>query len=760
MAAGATALVVTGLIGAPAAAAGAAGPDQPHGTPAQADGGFGQNAVGDVPYTNGGTASALAIQPDGRILVGGTADSASNGGSSPASASAAVSRLQSNGTPDTSFGTNGVATLPITGQTEAVAVAPDGTILALCDSVTSTTSGGNTTTSEQAYLVRLSSTGALVTSFGTGGEVRLGSQSLTQAGGLAVLSNGTVYAGVAQATSSSAPPTGAVYRLLASGGPDTSFGTSGSVGLVFGVVAVAAESDGGVVAGGAKLSSSGIPTGEVERLTPSGAPQSGFGSAGLVEVDPGAPAEITGLAVDSSGRIDLTANPISADNDLGRLTATGAVDTSFGRTGFVSLSEPLLDLTASGSLAVSSAGVVVGAVDALGIVTARFLDNGQPDVGFGTDGVATVAWPEGGPPLEPGDLALQNDGSVVTSGTGPGGSSNAVSEAGYVTRFKAGDSGPSTQSNQVGRVAGSNRIDTAVMASQALFPTAPTGGNTSASGVSSSGQPYAGGVVLASALSFPDALVGVPLATFLKGPLLLTDGTNLESEVSNEIARVLGGGSSGGTVDVLGGTAVISNQIVGQLTSAGYQVHRYGGTDRYGTAVDVASQALGDPPVVLEATGTNFADAASAGAAAAHQGGAILLTDGTSMPSETQQYISAHPGDIRFAVGGPAATADPGAAPVQGSDRYATSAAVAQRFFLTPDTVAAATGLNYPDALAGGVYAALMGGPLLLTDPNQLQASTSGYLTSLAPWIATGTVIGGTAAVSEAVRQAIVKAIT
>ena len=757
VASGAAVLVMT--VPAGAATAGISGPAQPHGASAQADGGFGQNGVATLPYANGGTASALAIQPDGRILVGGTSDSGSASTTS-ASGPAAVSRLQSSGAPDTSFGTNGVATLPIAGQTAAVAVAPDGTILALCDAVSSTTSGGTTTTSEQVYVVRLSPTGALVSSFGSGGEIRLGAQSLTQAGGLAVLSNGSIFVGVAQASSSSTSPTGAVYRLLASGAADTSFGTSGSVAVDFGVVAVAAESDGGVVAGGASLSASGIPTGQVERLSPTGTPQSGFGSSGVVQVAPGAPAVVTGVAIDSSGRIDLTANPITEENDLGRLTANGAVDSSFGRSGFVSLSDPRLDLTISGSLAVSSAGVVVGAVNDLGLVTARFRDNGQPDVGFGTDGVATVAWPEGGPPFAPGDLALQSDGSVVTSGTGPGGSANAVSEAGYVTRFKSGDSGSNTQANQVGRVAGSDRIGTAVKASQALFPTAPTGGDTSASGVSSSGESYAGGVVLASALSYPDALVGVPLAAFLKGPLLLTDGSSLESEVSAEIDRVLGGGSSGGTVDVLGGTAVISNQIVGQLTSAGYQVHRYGGTDRYGTAVAVASQALGDPPVVLEATGTDFADAASAGAAAAHEGAAVLLTAGSSMPSETQQYLSAHTGDIRFAVGAPAATADPAASSVEGSDRYATSAAVAGRFFITPDTVAAATGLNYPDALAGGVYVALMGGPLLLSDPNQLPPSTSAYLTSLAPWIATGTVIGGTAAVSESVRQAIAKAIT
>lgn len=758
-----TVVAVAALVGVPAGGAWAA--PTPRVSTAQVDTSFGQSGVATVPYAQGGSAAALAVQPDGKILVGGAADTTSS--SSQSGGNAAVTRLAANGAVDTSFGTGGVATLPIDGETVAVAVAPDGGVLGLANSVSTTTAAGSSTptVTEQAYLFRLTPAGAPDTSFGTGGQVLLGSASITVAGGLAVLASGAIYAGAVQASSLSATPTGSVFRFLPSGSADSSFGSSGSASLAFAPVATAVGPGGGVLVGGAKLSSAGIPTGEVEEFDSSGTPAPGFGTNGVAVVNPGPPSVVGGLAMDSTGRIDLTAGPLSQDNDLGRLTPGGAVDSSFGRSGFVSLSSPLLDLTEEGPVGIVASGpatgdIVIGGVDDLGIVTARFLPNGQPDVAYGVDGLATAPWPEGGPPLEPGDVAVQADGSALASGTAPGGSAGSLAEGGYVTRFKPSGTGSSTQTNLVNRLAGANRVDTAVVASQALFPTAPTGGNASFSGISSSGQPYAGGVVLASALSYPDALVGVPLASSLKGPLLLTSGTALESEVSKEIDRVLGGGSSGATVDVLGGTAVISDQVVGQLTSEGYSVHRYAGADRYATAVAVATNALSDPPVLLEATGTNFADAASAGAAAAHVGAAVLLTNGSQMPSETSSYISAHPDDLRYAVGAPAVAADSAAKPVQGADRYATSAAVAQTFFLTPSYVGLATGLNYPDALSGGLYSALSGGPLLLTDPNQLPAPISQWLTSVAPWAAGGTVIGGTAAVSDSVRSAAAAAIT
>ena len=90
-----------------------------------------------------------------------------------------------------------------------------------------------------------------------------------------------------------------------------------------------------------------------------------------------------------------------------------------------------------------------------------------------------------------------------------------------------------------------------------------------------------------------------------------------------------------------------------------------------------------------------------------------------------------------YAIGGPAAAADPTAQPVLGADRYATAATVAATFFPTPTTVGIATGLNFPDALAGAAQLATAGGPLLLTTTTVLPAATGSELTAVKASLAT-----------------------
>src|SRR6185437_12527687 len=128
----------------------------------------------------------------------------------------------------------------------------------------------------------------------------------------------------------------------------------------------------------------------------------------------------------------------------------------------------------------------------------------------------------------------------------------------------------------------------------------------------------------------------------------------------------------------------------------GYVVVRYGGADRYATALAVAD-ALGDPSTVMLATGTNFPDALAAGPAAASVGGVVLLSDGTALPSSVSTYLTAHPGKV-YAIGGPAIIAYPSATALVGADRYATAAAVATKFFTSPTTIGVASGVKFADA--------------------------------------------------------------
>jgi len=275
-----------------------------------------------------------------------------------------------------------------------------------------------------------------------------------------------------------------------------------------------------------------------------------------------------------------------------------------------------------------------------------------------------------------------------------GGSVVAVTVLGGGTIVAAPVAGAVTVPSNVHRIAGSSRLATAIGASQDQFPT--------------SGSATA--VVLARSDTFPDALAGGPLAAKVGGPLLLTPPTGLDPAVQAEIVRVAAPGS---TIYILGGPSAISATVDTKLTGLGFVPKRLAGTSRFGTAVAIAD-AMGDPTTVFEATGLNFPDALAGGPAAIKTGGVILLTNGAAQSTETAAYLTAHPGGTHYALGGPAAKADPTATSLAGDDRFWTSEAVAVTFFQSAATVGVATGLNFPDALAAGSDLAAKGAPLLL----------------------------------------------
>jgi ell wall binding domain 2 (CWB2) len=311
-------------------------------------------------------------------------------------------------------------------------------------------------------------------------------------------------------------------------------------------------------------------------------------------------------------------------------------------------------------------------------------------------------------------------GGVVAATVFGGGSIVAAPIAGAVT----------VPSN-VHRIAGSTRLATAIGVSQDQFATT---GSASA-------------VVLARSDTFPDALAGGPLAAKVHGPLLLTPPSGLDPTVQAEIQRVAPAGS---TVYILGGSSAISTTVDTKLTSLGFVPKRLAGTSRFGTAVAVADQ-MGDPTTVFEATGLNFPDALAGGPAAIKTGGVILLTNGATQTTETAAYLAAHPGGTHYALGGPAAKADPSATALAGDDRFWTSEAVAVTFFQSATTVGVATGLNFPDALAAGSDLAAKGAPLLLVPgtgalPNAISDDLFGRSSAGSTNVI---LFGGTASVSD-----------
>lgn len=260
------------------------------------------------------------------------------------------------------------------------------------------------------------------------------------------------------------------------------------------------------------------------------------------------------------------------------------------------------------------------------------------------------------------------------------------------------------------RVAGHDRVATAVEVARIVHETATT-------------------AVLARADGFADALSGVPLATAVGGPLLLTRGDQLSVEVAEELSRL-----QTRRVLILGGTAAVSRSVEATLADD-HEVERISGRDRYATAAAIALRRASARRVYV-ATGASFPDALSVGPLASWLDAPILLTAPGALPDATRDALETLDPSEVVVIGGRAAVADPvleelaTIAPtvrrMAGATRYGTSAAVfdaAVAAGMDAGTIWLATGGDFPDALAGGPAVARTGGTLMLVDGGDLGES-------------------------------------
>lgn len=332
------------------------------------------------------------------------------------------------------------------------------------------------------------------------------------------------------------------------------------------------------------------------------------------------------------------------------------------------------------------------------------------------------------------------------------------------------------RNGQVQRLAGSDRFATAVAISQERY--AP-------------GDLAGGAVVLATGLSFPDALAGSTLAGAVGGPILLTRPDSLPGAVRSEISRL-----GARTVYVLGGPRAVSDSVLAAVRSIPgvTRVERVYGRDRYATAAAVARKTrsiLGAsmPRTAFLASGLNFPDALAAAPVAAANGAPILLTGPASLAPAARSAISDLGITDVIVVGGPrvvtegarsaAASLVGGTAHtrrVSGANRYETAQRLAEwaaeldspgadgfvgtsanpqalRALSEAASAGFASGENYPDALAGGALCGLAGSPMLLVEPDRVPSAVwSRHLSRLAGHgrvFGKSYVFGGPAAVSD-----------
>lgn len=208
--------------------------------------------------------------------------------------------------------------------------------------------------------------------------------------------------------------------------------------------------------------------------------------------------------------------------------------------------------------------------------------------------------------------------------------------------------------------------------------------------------------------------------------------------------------------------AALAALVAAPAGAADAAFFRQSGGDRYGTAAAVSSKAFptGADDVFL-ASGTAFPDALAGASYAAGRGGPILLVRRDALPNATAGELDRLDPEVITILGGTGAVSDAVAEAVAkyasvevrriaGPDRWATAAAISGGFLAPVPTAFVASGLDFPDALAGGAaIGGTTGGPVLLVEPGAIPAATAAELARLQPNQIV--VLGGTGAVSDAV---------
>lgn len=330
----------------------------------------------------------------------------------------------------------------------------------------------------------------------------------------------------------------------------------------------------------------------------------------------------------------------------------------------------------------------------------------------------------------PGAVEWRDAGTAITDDDG-----RAAFDLADVSSFEyrlhsratpAGDAAVSQVSliTAVRRFAGVDRYATAAALSRGSFPDA------------------ANDVFLVTGQNWPDALSAGPAAAVTKAPVLPVQGSTIPAAISEEITRL-----QPRRAWIIGGPEAVGDAVLQNLADRGIEVTRISGEDRYSTASSVAARFFASASGAYYASGVTYADALAGGAAAAEREWPLLLTAPEAVPVATALV-----GVERIALGGTAAISDAVVTALQarrvaGDDRFATAAAIALDAFPRAPVIHLATGLNFPDALAGTVAAARDGAPILLTLGDCVTPTTRDAAVTLGAL--DRVVLGGTAVVTD-----------
>ncbi len=342
---------------------------------------FGDGGIASVSIPGSTLTSDLdaALQPDGKILIAGSEVDSSG------YQNIALVRLDPNGAPDSTFGTDGVVTASFSApDAEATRIVLDGSrILVVGDA------NGN------FALARFNADGSPDTSFGTGGSVSLdlGSDD-DKAFDAAIESNGTIIVDGqtgGQLALVGFNPNGTLDTSFGTGGktitdapdftPSTDPTTDGSGNTLDGSGGVKILSDGSLLVVSNEQDTDGSGRVDLAYYTANGSLRS-FGRGAAQSSAP----DVVGFALAGEGKI-ITFSSDGTDT-LQRYNADASLDKTFGTDGTATA---VLDAGGDGTITPDGKIIVAGTASVgstEGVAVARYSADGTLDTSFGTDGIA------------------------------------------------------------------------------------------------------------------------------------------------------------------------------------------------------------------------------------------------------------------------------------------------------------------------------------------------------------------------------------
>jgi uncharacterized delta-60 repeat protein len=352
-------------------------------------------------------ADSLMIEPDGKIIIGGTSWPYMN-----------LVRYESNGTLDPTFGNGGIVTGITTGMLNAIAQQSNGQILA---------TGTNDFSDDATYsLARYNPSGSLDVNFGDGGVViGLGPiNSPDVAYDVAVQADNKIIA-VGQTY---IPPSNAsdvaLVRYLANGSLDPDFGDSGIVITDWGnndetASSIAVQPDGKImVAGQSGDQLSGECGVVLTRYQSSGSIDTTFYGSGRRYLNTGHNCDniSAGTMIQPDGKIVVTGQIgpcCTYDFFAARFNSNGSFDSSFGTGGIARTDVGSGDDVPLAAALQSDGKIVLAGTSGGNVALLRYNSNGTLDSSFGTGGIIITPFINDTTVY---GLAIQPNGQIVVSG--------------------------------------------------------------------------------------------------------------------------------------------------------------------------------------------------------------------------------------------------------------------------------------------------------------------------------------------------------